>query len=276
MGGGLMENPYYSSTVPVRRQPQPPHRYPKTLESLAEQVHAFRDSPHMERSSAARNRYWDEHDRGMSTRRLLRTESEQRLMQPEMMQGPHGGTLLLAQAFGHGRWHGQHPRTLTGRSNSLPRGVALGVLDPRRALRHGVRFERAAYDSQEDSDGALSAPELPSGRPRRPKASAGGGPMAGPLMSGGGGTLPGVFSSSEYRAWMRRAPSTSALYERVGRLSSTASSTGLSGRAMMHPQLSSSSSATSSLRRPLPRVAHSAESLLDSLRQVSYVAQHSD
>ncbi|KAL3203557.1 hypothetical protein MRX96_011926 [Rhipicephalus microplus] len=272
-----------------------------TLESLAEQVHAFRDSPHMERSSVARNRYWDEHDRGMSTRRLLRTESEQRLMQPEMMQGPHGGTILLAQALGHGRslmescsdtevqsgrrppsamgapfmvapTHGQHPRTLTGRSNSLPRGVALGVLDPRRALRHGVRFERAAYDSQEDSDGALSAPELPSGRPRRPKASASGGPLAGPLMSGGG-TLPGVFSSSEYRAWMRRAPSTSALYERVGRLSSTASSTGLSGRAMVHPQLSSSSSATSSLRRPLPRVAHSAESLLDSLRQVNHVTE---
>ncbi|KAH7936223.1 hypothetical protein HPB52_020163 [Rhipicephalus sanguineus] len=244
MGGGLMENPYYSSTVPVRRQPQPPHRYPKTLESLAEQVHAFRDSPHMERSSAARNRYWDEHDRGMSTRRLLRTESEQRLMQPEMMQGPHAGRYYslrpsatgwrhglpaprcaappptAAAATADGPWghpaapvaHGellghrsyhcsavlfgsaiaeeagpftateayscfvlgkqstrQHPRTLTGRSNSLPRGVALGVLDPRRALRHGVRFERAAYDSQEDSDGALSAPELPSGRPRRPK-----------------------------------------------------------------------------------------------------------
>ncbi|XP_075731935.1 rho GTPase activating protein at 100F [Rhipicephalus microplus] len=312
MGGGLMENPYYSSTVPVRRQPQPPHRYPKTLESLAEQVHAFRDSPHMERSSVARNRYWDEHDRGMSTRRLLRTESEQRLMQPEMMQGPHGGRYysLRPSATGGGMvslhhaaqhhhqqqqqmapggilrrrslmescsdtevqsgrrppsamgapfmvapTHGQHPRTLTGRSNSLPRGVALGVLDPRRALRHGVRFERATYDSQEDSDGALSAPELPSGRPRRPKAS------------GRQGKLPGVFSSSEYRAWMRRAPSTSALYERVGRLSSTASSTGLSARAMVHPQLSSSSSATSSLRRPLPRVAHSAESLLDSLRQ---------
>lgn len=63
----------------------------------------------------------------------------------------------------------QHARALSGRSNSLPRGVALGVLDPRRGLRHGVRFERAAYDSQEDSDGALSAPELPAGRPRRPK-----------------------------------------------------------------------------------------------------------
>ncbi|KAK8759813.1 hypothetical protein V5799_028920, partial [Amblyomma americanum] len=332
-GGGLMENPYYSSTVPVRRQPQPPHRYPKTLESLAEQVHAFRDSPHMERSSAARNRYWDEHDRGMSTRRLLRTESEQRLMQPEMMQGPPAGryyslrpsatgggmsalhhhhhpqqqmpplppgappggilrrrslmescsdtevqsgrrppSAMGAPFMAAGPAHGQHPRTLTGRSNSLPRGVALGVLDPRRALRHGVRFERAAYDSQEDSDGALSAPELPSGRPRRPKVSASGGPLAGPLMTGGGGTLPGVFSSSEYRAWMRRAPSTSALYERVGRLSSASSSTGL-GRAaggssllhhQQHPQMSSG---TSSLRRPLPRVAHSAESLLDSLRQ---------
>lgn len=42
----------------------------------------------MERSSAARNRYWDEHDRGVTARRLLRTESEQRLMQPELMQGP--------------------------------------------------------------------------------------------------------------------------------------------------------------------------------------------
>ncbi|KAH9383940.1 hypothetical protein HPB48_025880 [Haemaphysalis longicornis] len=98
---------------------------------------------------------------------------------------------------------------------------------------------------------------------------------------GGGGTLPGVFSSSEYRAWMRRAPSTSALYERVGRLSSAGSATGLARVAaggggggsllhhqqQQHPQMSSSSG-TSSLRRPLPRVAHSAESLLDSLRQV--------
>lgn len=71
----------------------------------------------------------------------------------------------------------------------------------------------------------------------------------------GGGTLPSVFSSAEYRAWMRRAPSTSALYERVGRLTH-------------QPSHGFPPSATASLGRPLPRVAHSAESLLDSLRQV--------
>lgn len=148
----------------------------------------------------------------------------------------------------------QHARALSGRSNSLPRGVALGVLDPRRGLRHGVRFERAAYDSQEDSDGALSAPELPAGRPRRPK-----GPPSCMGMAGGG-TLPSVFSSAEYRAWMRRAPSTSALYERVGRLTH-------------QPSHGFPPSATASLGRPLPRVAHSAESLLDSLRQEQHQLQ---
>ncbi|CAN8010356.1 unnamed protein product [Ixodes pacificus] len=286
------EKPRYAS--PVRRQPEPcgpPHRYPRTLEGLAEQVHAFRGSPRLESSSEARNRYWQEHDRGMTARRLLRTESEQRLMQPDLLGGT-GRYYSLRPSAGsmHRQMHPQHPggilrrrslmescsdtevqsgrrplqgplmgpgtlgpgvgppggRSLSGRSNSLPRGVALGVLDPRRGFRHGVRFERAAYDSQEDSDGALSAPELPAqGRPRRPKGS-----PCGSVLTGG--PLPGVFSSAEYRAWMRRAPSTSALYERVGRLT---------------PQGATLGGTASLPRRPLPRVAHSAESLLDSLRQ---------
>lgn len=103
-----------------------------------------------------------QHPGGILRRRSLMescsdTEVQSGRRQPPM--GPPTGAPLMPQ----------HARALSGRSNSLPRGVALGVLDPRRGLRHGVRFERAAYDSQEDSDGALSAPELPAGRPRRPK-----------------------------------------------------------------------------------------------------------
>lgn len=55
------------------------------------------------------------------------------------------------------RFHAQ------GRSNSLPR---MRADDHHRRHRHMVRFERDTlpHDSQEDSDGAVSAPELPVGR----------------------------------------------------------------------------------------------------------------
>ncbi|XP_064477488.1 rho GTPase-activating protein 100F-like isoform X2 [Ornithodoros turicata] len=309
---GIRENPYYS-TVPSTMGAHPPgvvrqqpgamtYRYPKTLESLAEQVHAFRggDSRPLppERSSTARHRYWDEHDR---RRRLLRTESEQRLhpdespggydryysLRPSLRHAPPPQGIPLQTTMGVSPYGTVHPgilrrrslmescsdtevqssgvrlfrpsggghsaaaaaaaaaRAATGRSNSLPRarGLGLGLADTRRP-RQSVRFDRsaaaaAACDSQEDSDGALSAPELPATRSRRLKAGA--------CM---GGTLPSVFTSGEYRAWMRRAPSTSALYERVGR-----------------PPSHIAGHHASMLNRPLPRIAHSAESLLDTLRQ---------
>lgn len=328
---GLRENPYYSCVPPpmaggghqpgvVRQQPEPAaYRYPKTLESLAEQVHAFRGGGDCrplppEGSSAARHRYWDEHDR---RRRLLRTESEQRLhgdeppvaayerfysLRPSLRHAPHPSQAMSVQhgqptTMGVSPYGTVHPgilrrrslmescsdtevqssgarlfrppggasaaaaaaaaaRAATGRSNSLPRarGLGLGLVDARRQ-RQLVRFERtaaaAACDSQEDSDGALSAPELPATRSRRLKAGA--------CM---GGTLPSVFTSGEYRAWMRRAPSTSALYERVGRaaahLPPSASHIGVAGHPASHYPM---------LNRPLPRIAHSAESLLDTLRQ---------
>lgn len=52
-----------------------------------------------------------------------------------------------------------------------------------------------------------------------------------------------IFTSAEYSQWLTRAPSTSALYDRSRR--------------------------TTNLRPQLPRSAHSAESLLDRLKQVS-------
>ncbi|XP_022243756.1 rho GTPase-activating protein 100F-like [Limulus polyphemus] len=54
---------------------------------------------------------------------------------------------------------------------------------------------------------------------------------------------PSIFTAGEYRDWLTRAPSTSAIYERLRR-----------GRGFRHVQ-------------PLPRIAHSVESLLDSLQQ---------
>ncbi|XP_035214734.1 rho GTPase-activating protein 100F-like, partial [Stegodyphus dumicola] len=115
-----------------------------------------------------------------------------------------------------------------GRSNSLPRSLRSGF-DRRQAVRFTTSLP---YDSQEESDGAVSAPELPATRSlRRP-------PPHGSRRS------PSVFTSNEYQAWMSRAPSTSAIYERLRR----------------------GHQATSTLGR----IAHSAESLLDTMRQDEY------
>ncbi|XP_054717791.1 rho GTPase-activating protein 100F-like [Uloborus diversus] len=162
---------------------------------------------------------------------MLRTESEYR-MRPSM-QGRRFGILRRGAGATHSfesasdtEAHAQEPgwarRVPYGsRSHSLPRSLRSGP-DRRQAA---VRFTTALpYDSQEESDGAVSAPELPA--TRRPP------PPVGRRSS------PSVFTSNEYRAWMSRAPSTSALYERLRRT------------------------------RPQPgRIAYSAESLLDSVRQ---------
>lgn len=113
-----------------------------------------------------------------------------------------------------------------GRSNSLPRSLRSGY------HRQAVRFTTSLpYDSQEESDGAVSAPELPATRTMRR-----------PPPPGFRRSSPSVFTSNEYQAWMSRAPSTSAIYERLRR-----------GR---DPALT--------------RIAHSAESLLDTIRQEEY------
>jgi len=82
----------------------------------------------------------------------------------------------------------------------------------------------------DDSDGAVSAPELSEKQKQlqrlsqqhrellygRPGSSAGGGPPPPPpgmTLLGSGPT--GNFTSAEYKAWMQRAPSTSAIYERL-------------------------------------------------------------
>ncbi|XP_054276638.1 rho GTPase-activating protein 100F-like [Macrosteles quadrilineatus] len=93
------------------------------------------------------------------------------------------------------------PRGISLRSNSLPRdsrgsrshhqipSLAQHTVSSRQSS--GVRFERDSRSllDQDDSDGALSAPELPIAR-RKERAD-------------------------EYRAWLSRAPSTSAIYERI-------------------------------------------------------------
>lgn len=102
----------------------------------------------------------------------------------------------------------------------------------------------ASYD--EDSDGATSAPENPLLDKERRHG----------LMSGRrrAASPPSGYSSNEYRQWMTRAPSTSALYDVVRRPGSRSGS-------RLGPSLPSGLSSHS-----LSKIAHSAESLLDTIR----------
>ncbi|XP_022241336.1 rho GTPase-activating protein 100F-like isoform X1 [Limulus polyphemus] len=295
----------------VIRQPMTQQVFPKTLENLAQRVHTFHAGPSLtarksqmsashtllpsrpERGTTARHRLWDEHGSFLASKptRLLRTESEQKIptereewleryasrgirpalrmartMQPrgrvrryERDVPPHTGILrrrsvvescsdtevqtnskdsMLYRQYSLGRAAPIRGTAGQVRSNSLPRARAI-ELEPRQP-RQSVRFVKKTlpYDSQEDSDGAVSAPELPSFR-------------SGRRGVGRRGPSPNVFTAAEYRAWMSRAPSTSAIYERVRR-----------GRGMTQVQ-------------PLPRIAHSAESLLDSFRQEEQAGLHS-
>ncbi|XP_036148201.1 rho GTPase-activating protein 100F isoform X3 [Monomorium pharaonis] len=83
------------------------------------------------------------------------------------------------------------------RSNSLPRSGR--TLPQQPGLRSGLSTVASGLIDQEDSDGALSAPELPSIRRDRGRIP----------------SSPSVFTSDEYRAWLSRTPSTSALYEQI-------------------------------------------------------------
>ncbi|XP_076651840.1 rho GTPase activating protein at 100F isoform X1 [Halictus rubicundus] len=83
------------------------------------------------------------------------------------------------------------------RSNSLPRSSR--TLPQQPGLRSGLSTVASGLIDQEDSDGALSAPELPSIRRDRGRIP----------------SSPSVFTSDEYRAWLSRTPSTSALYEQI-------------------------------------------------------------
>ncbi|XP_018326316.1 rho GTPase-activating protein 100F isoform X2 [Agrilus planipennis] len=81
--------------------------------------------------------------------------------------------------------------------NSLPRDSARGSTTRLSAMnkRFGDRSVSLVHD---ESDGTLSAPEMPSIRKDR-------------------GRIPsaGVFTSDEYRQWLSRTPSTSAIYEQI-------------------------------------------------------------
>ncbi|CAG2167203.1 unnamed protein product [Oppiella nova] len=134
------------------------------------------------------------------------------------------------------------------RSSSLPRTRPVsseyqyfsGTPPSRRVSRQTVRFERPPLGYDEDSDGAASAPELPATRPRRIARR-----MTSPNPN---------YSSDEYQQWMVRAPSTSAIYESVRK-----------GKIMERSPLSSHS---------ISRIAHSAESLLDTIRSVGFNNSH--
>lgn len=109
------------------------------------------------------------------------------------------------------------------RSNSLPRGGSLGG-----RYRREVHFEPGApsprptgpmLDSAEDSDGAVSAPEMSVSQKQKQlqrlnqQLQYAQGILSGAAAAAAAGTTPGNFTSAEYKAWMSRAPSTSAIYE---------------------------------------------------------------
>ncbi|XP_055927921.1 rho GTPase-activating protein 100F-like isoform X1 [Argiope bruennichi] len=150
------------------------------------------------------------------------TESTKNAM-AQRQRGVSRPSFALSRAYG---------ATQAARSNSLPR-VRMSEMDFRRFQQITQQQPASAtvrllpYDSQSDSDGALSAPELPATRSgRRDRARR----MTSP-----------IFTSAEYSQWLTRAPSTSVLYDRTRR--------------------------APNLRPQLPRSAHSAESLLDRLKQ---------
>ncbi|XP_030762749.1 rho GTPase-activating protein 100F isoform X3 [Sitophilus oryzae] len=88
---------------------------------------------------------------------------------------------------------------ITTKFNSLPRD-ARGASRLAMNKRFGDRSVSGVPLLQDDADGALSAPEMPSSirrdRGRVPSS-------------------PSVFSSDEYRQWLSRTPSTSAIYEQI-------------------------------------------------------------
>lgn len=91
-----------------------------------------------------------------------------------------------------------------GSTNALGGGPDLAKFNSLPRERPGARLglrSRLGDRLADDSDGALSAPELPARQIRdlRSRIS----------------TSPSIFTSDEYRAWLRRAPSSSAIYEQM-------------------------------------------------------------
>uniref|UniRef100_T1IK21 Rho GTPase-activating protein 100F n=1 Tax=Strigamia maritima TaxID=126957 RepID=T1IK21_STRMM len=270
----------------VFEQPKalPQAQYPKTLESLAEQVHTFYSAPHGAPTIHSRTLQPSRSERALARRaattgRMLRAESDHRLassltdrpyttgrvrpLRPSLkVPGPTCATLPLhhrrppppvhrLNVYSHrsdgaysdteamtmpavsilSRPQDHRAKSYASRSNSLPRMRT----DDRfhRRHRHTVRFEKDIHDSQDESDGALSAPELPMRRERVRIPSS-----------------PSVFTAAEYRAWLNRAPSTSAIYEKLKK-----------SREVLHAQKSA-------------RVTYSAENLLDRRREDQGFSYH--
>ncbi|XP_045134563.1 rho GTPase-activating protein 100F-like isoform X3 [Portunus trituberculatus] len=274
---------YYQPPPPViTEQPRPQHQqhftpyersYPKTLESLAERVHAFYGSaaddgmgppplgvgdlavsvrqgrPHeppmygtLGRSSVGRPRL----ARTLSDQRLPATERESlsdyegsgpsaRRHKASTLQYPSGAQVSDRATLERYQETMRRLSALRQRTRSvdyasdtevtLPRssllarargaqgvgaggGAARSNSLPRHSSRHRggshVRFEARGGPavSEDESDGAVSAPEMPTGTERAARRAR--------LPSS-----PSIFTSDEYRAWMSRAPSTSAIYERI-------------------------------------------------------------
>ena len=126
------------------------------------------------------------------------------------------------------------------RSNSLPRDRGGGGSASNR-FRREVHFEQTSLtgrpsassmlDNTDDSDGAVSAPEMTVSQKQKQLQrlsqqqqhlqqqqllySRGILPGSAAPLSKLPGAMPGNFTSAEYKAWMQRAPSTSAIYERL-------------------------------------------------------------
>ncbi|GIX67764.1 rho GTPase-activating protein 100F [Caerostris extrusa] len=228
----MMWDEQRGSQAVLTRQPKPQPSFPTTLQSLAEQVHTFHAEPtdprrlffpaaqqqvhpRSERSLPERYRYLEDPSLRSRSTRLLRTESEQRISTL--------GSDSYDRFYSLGR-----PLRVSGSGMSITMQRREGPeADLQQQQPASATVRLLPYDSQSDSDGALSAPELPATRTgRRDRARR----MTSP-----------IFTSAEYSQWLTRAPSTSALYDRTRK--------------------------APNLRPQLPRSAHSAESLLDRLKQ---------
>lgn len=137
-----------------------------------------------------------------------------------------------------------HPTQPDSRSNSLPRDRGGGSNPSTNRFRREVHFEPTSssprppssssmmMDNPDDSDGAVSAPEMTVSQKQKQlqrlsqqqqhlqqqqQLYSRAGIIPGSAVAG---TLPGHpgtgnFTAAEYKAWMQRAPSTSAIYERL-------------------------------------------------------------
>lgn len=232
----------------------PSHAYYQnagTLESLAEKVHSFYPGPNRRMSTGTGIGSSQSHmrfPRSGSDQHLPRVEysdfssslGRHSLLRSSLKTGPTpaGGTLGR-----YGRYEPLPSRTVTSLNrrprptldyssdteatigsrpslyyynrptmNSIPRGstAALGGgLDmakfnslprERPGARLGLRT-RIGDRLTDDADGNLSAPELPARQIRD---------LRGRINAG-----PSIFTAEEYNAWMRRAPSSSAIYEQM-------------------------------------------------------------